>query len=47
MLGYCAFPKSIVTISMKKLGNAMGFTAAPVDWLFSFVTSSAGIQICA
>jgi hypothetical protein len=47
MLGSCAFPKSIVTISMKKLGNAMGFTAAPVDWLFSFATSSAGIQICA
>ena len=52
MLGYCASPKSIVTTSMvttsmKKLGKAIGVAAAPVDWLYSFATSSAGILIFA
>lgn len=41
MLGYevgvnaqvLRIPKTIVTISMKKMDNAIGVTAAPVDWL--------------
>ena len=45
MLGCCAFPKSIVTISMKKLGKAIGVAATPVDRLSSFVTFSASILI--
>ena len=47
MLGYCVFPKSIVTISMKKLGKAIGVAATSVDRLSSFMIFSAGILIFA
>ena len=43
----CAFPSSIATISMKKLGNTIDDAAALFDWLSSVLMSSAVTLICA